>query len=264
MKRLFLLFVTACLWPVLLIAQAGDANGPAPSDKETMSAGELGEAESRNARLKRALTYPIPPDLRNLLIENPYASYLVKIGEDGYVKEAMCIGATHFDLIRPGMNQVIKAEFVPALNLGIPVSVTGVVHVRFFDPEQELWQSGVDYTPFGVDVTQGLERRMYNVAPDSYVFKKSKVSELDDLLVALEGELVILEDEAGNKAVGECRMEFYIGSDGKVYFPKVLESEDDLVSMSAIMSLKKFRFQPPTHEGRPTFVQVRQTFRFTK
>ncbi len=236
----------------------------AHSEKEIMNTQAAPVADSRHPRLKDKIVLPVPPDLRGLLMEQPQARYLVQVSEEGFVTEALCLEATHFDLVAPGMSKVLQAEFSPALNLGIPVSVAGMILVRFYDPEQEAWRSGVDYTPFGSNVSVGTERWMYNISRDSYTYSETKIDDLDDLLILLEGEIVVLSDDQGNKAAGECLVEFYIGPTGKVLFPRIIQSDGELVSMSAIMSLKKFRYQPPTRDGRETYVQVRQTFRFTE
>ncbi len=219
-------------------------------------------AESRGPLLKREIKVPVPPDLRGLVIEQPQAEYLVRVSEAGNVTEALCLHATHVGLVDAGMDRVTQAAFEPALQLGVPVSTTCTITVRFFDPEQEAWKAGMPGMPFGNDVSEGMQRRLYRAAKDSYVYRKSRTDELDDLLVVAEGGLVVVEDPEGYKPKGECVVEFYIGPDGAVRFPRVAESDGELVSMSALLSLRKIRFQPPTREGRKTYVQVRQPFRF--
>lgn len=260
-----LLFSTVLFILVPAFPATGE-NGAAPvsgSEGQAESAAPP-PPESRGPRLDRVLEVPVPPDLLGLMMEDPQARYRVQVDARGQVKEAFCLEATHYRLVDVGLKRVLKTEFEPALQLGIPISMGAIVTVRFFDPEQEIWRSGVDYRPFGSNASTAVERRMYNVNKESYVYAESAVDELDDLLVLLEGKIIVVSDEAGNKAKGKCKIEFYIGPDGKVYFPRIVESEDDLVSMSAITTLQGFQFKPPTVDGRPTYVRVRQAFSFTE
>ena len=72
----------------------------------------------------------------------------------------------------------------------------------------------------------------------------------------------IYESEPGVRAKGSCVVEYYVGPDGEVHFPKIVKSDHDDISTSAFMTLQVTRFEPPTNNGKPTFVLVRQPFNF--
>ncbi len=108
----------------------------------------------------------------------------------------------------------------------------------------------------------GSERRLYQRSAEQFQYKESQASELDTPLKVIEGSLVVIEDAEGQSPNGSCRIEYFIDSYGQVKLPRVLHSDNEPVSLSALGSLKKLRFAPPTQNQRPTFVKVRQRFNY--
>ncbi len=218
--------------------------------------------ETRHPQLKAFLEIQVPEQLRKYSMERPEAHFLVMVNEKGKVTEALCLGATHRDLIQPGMSRAMKAKFDPGLRDGQPVTAWAIATVYFFDAVQEAWWAGGIDVPLRVDTSMGVDERFYHLFQSSFAYSKSNLGELDDELLLVEGSLIILSDKQGNKAMGECLVEFYIDPEGLARFPRILESDNELVSMSALQSLQTFRYHPPTRNGRETYVQVRQPFRF--
>ena len=62
--------------------------------------------------------------------------------------------------------------------------------------------------------------------------------------------------------VGKVLVEYFIDHEGRARLPSILESDDENLSMSVLMTLKDTRFSAPRRKGRPTYVRVRQPFNF--
>jgi hypothetical protein len=204
---------------------------------------------------------PVPQDLRALHMERPHAAILVGVDSEGNLVDIMPYSATHVDLLEPAIKAVEKAEFRPS---GDGASVQRAkVFVNFFDPEQEAWRNGLGGLPLGGTVSEAAERRIYKLSSSNFTFEESKPQELDNGLRILEARLRIFVSEEGKRQKGQCVVEYFVGPEGKVHFPKVLESDHEDLSMSALLSLETTRFEAPTRGGKPTWVKVRQPFNFS-
>jgi TonB family protein len=74
---------------------------------------------------------------------------------------------------------------------------------------------------------------------------------------------MLYADAAGKPAAGRCVVEYWVDAGGSVRFPRVVTSDNEAVSLSALLTLQQTRFAPPTHDGGgPTYVQVRQAMEF--
>ena len=90
----------------------------------------------------------------------------------------------------------------------------------------------------------------------------SDPSALDAPLNVTEGKILVVQDAEGNPAQGSVTMEYYVDKDGVPRFPNILASDSPAVSQSALLTLEQLRFTPPRQAGKPTYVKVKQPFRF--
>ncbi len=240
----------------MLMALPGHAQDADASSSSTDAQGVI-----TAPKVETSLVTSIPNDLKHLLIENPYVDFIVLINEEGKLKDSLPIASNHYDLLPAAQKVIDRAEFTAATLDGQTIPIRYQLRVSFRDYDQDLWQN-TGKLPMGANVMDGAERKIYSRSEDKYIYAQTEVSELDAPLKIEEGALVVMEDDSGNGPQGSCTVEYYIDAEGRVKLPKVLRSDNDVVSLSALGSLDKIRFTKPSHNQTPTFVKVRQTFRY--
>lgn len=62
---------------------------------------------------------------------------------------------------------------------------------------------------------------------------------------------------------GEAVLEFYIDENGSVRMPAVVDADFWELGVLAMNAVRQWRFMPPTSQGRPVLVRVRQAFHFS-
>ena len=210
--------------------------------------------------VKTSLDVMMPEKLRVLLLAQPAVRFLVTVDEEGRLIEYLAVEATHHELLDRAEQAIGQAGFGAATVNGQPVQATAEVRVTFFDPEQRALQDGLVTQPFGASSSDAVARRVYAGAPERYVFRQSEPAELDIPLAVTAGKLVVLADEEGHVASGRCVVDYYVDHRGQPRIPRIVSSDNATVARSALLTLLQLRFAPPTHEGRPTCVKVRQPF----
>jgi TonB family protein len=142
------------------------------------------------------------------------------------------------------------------------VQASTEVSVFFFDPVQRAFHSGLVAVPYGSSSMDSAVRWMSEAARDSLRYIASKPSELDQPLEVTGGKIFVMADSDGKPAEGVCVVEFYVNHRGEVRLPRIVESDNDQVSQSALLTLRELRYTPVTTKGRPTYVKVRQPMQF--
>lgn len=221
-----------------------------------------GFAQDRDLEIKGSLKTPIPQELKGLQMSRPHAIILIEVDANGKLVDLMPFDATHQGLVKKAVKMIKKAKYNPAIVEGEATNIRKKVYVNFYDIEQKAWRQGGGYMPQGGSVSDALDRRLYEATPDSYKFQESKVNELDAPLQVTKAKLRVYTSEEGVQQKGSCLVEYFVGPDGKVQFPRVVESDHDDLSMSALLTLEVTEFAPPKRDGKPTFVKVRQPFNF--
>jgi TonB family protein len=85
---------------------------------------------------------------------------------------------------------------------------------------------------------------------------------LDEPLKLLESKLCLVHPPGEPMPKGRVSVEYYVDHKGKVRMPRIMKSDGQYLSFSALETLKVTRFAPPNKNGKPTFVRVRQPFNF--
>lgn len=206
----------------------------------------------------------IPGNLRTLPLQNPQVVFLVRVDATGKLVEHMALSATHHELIPAAAKALQAAAFTPAMVAGQPVQANGQVRVTLFDPEQRAFLRGNRaQLPYGGSAMDAAQSRLYRADPTHHEYHRSKASELDAPVEVTATKIMLYTDAAGKPAAGRCVVEYWVDAEGGVRFPRVVTSDNEAVSMSALLTLQQTRFAPPTHDGGvPTYVQVRQAMEF--
>jgi len=220
------------------------------------------EPGSRPIRVEGYLEEVIPSQLKSMLLENPSVQFLITVNEEGTLVDYLATHATHYELLDRAENRLRRAEFSPALSGGVPVQDSTEVWVTFFDPEQRAFHSGLISLPYGSSSMDAAVRWMSEASKDSLKYRSSKPSELDRPLEITGERILVMTDAEGRPAEGECVVEFYVNHRGEVRLPRIVTSDNDTVSMSALLTAREMRFAPITRNGHPTYVKVRQPMGF--
>jgi len=206
----------------------------------------------------------IPAALRRLPLQNPQVVFLVRVDATGQIVEHMALEATHYQLIPAAEKALLGAPFQPATRAGQPVQASGQVAVTLFDPEQRAFLRGNLALPFGGSASDAVESRLYRNDPDHFLFHRSTARELDRPVEVTATKVMLYPDPAGGPAQGRCLVEYWVDAGGRARFPRLLATDNEAVSMSALLTLQQTRFAPPTHDGGlPTYVLVRQAMEFS-
>ena len=204
----------------------------------------------------------VPAELRSLLIEKPYVLFLVDVGEDGTLFDAMAIESNHRDLIPTASNTLLAAKLKPATENGVPVRRRASVFVNFYDPEQRAWSMGLTARPFGASASDAAQRRVFETSAKSYAYGESAMEQLDEPIKGFHATRTVRTTSSALGSTGRCLVSFIIGPDGRARFPEAIERDNDDVALNAAMLLMRSRYTPPRRNGHPTFVKVQQEFVF--
>ncbi len=236
-------------WFALLLALAlVQASGRAAEDTGT-----------RPIQLAGSLEVTIPLPLRPLLLENPTVRFMITVNEEGKLVDFLAIEATHYELLPRAEEVLQQTGFAPALDHGKAVQSSAEVTMSFYDPDQVAYKRGLVRMPFGSTTTESSARRLYASAPERFVYRRAEMTELDKPLEMLATKAMVVLDANGQPPVGECLIEFFIDARGEVRQPRIISSDNEKVSLCALLTLQQTRFAPITRAGGvPACVRVRQ------
>lgn len=204
----------------------------------------------------------IPTDLRDLPMSDPFVEFMIDVGADGKLLDILPTRSNHRDLI-PAAEQVIDGvEFQPARQDGSPIRARSNIRINFYDPVMRALRQGGTVPALGGTGNDAVAARVFGAKAASYEYNLSKADQLDEPLRILESTQRVYQPDQDIPTAGECLVEFYVGSDGRVHFARALETDSENVAISAALTLDATRFAPPLRSGNPTYVKVRQRFRF--
>lgn len=221
-----------------------------------------GESVSRPIQADSDLEAVIPPELKSMLLREPYVQFLITVDANGTLVDHLATYATHYGLLDRAEKRLLRAKFSPAIAEGVPVQSSAEVSVTFFDPEQRAFHSGLISVPYGSSSMDAAVRWMSEAGKDALKYHLSQPDELDSPLQITNAKVLVMTDAEGRPAKGDCMVEFYVNDRGEVRLPRIVRSDNDTVSMSALLTVRETRFAPLTRKGLPTYVKVRQPMEF--
>lgn len=220
------------------------------------------QAQDTPIQVEGSLNVLIPANLRFLSIDNPYVEYRVDVGANGTLFDAMPTKSNHHDLL-PAAEEVLQSvTLIPATQGGEPVRSRANLRVTFYDAEQRAGQSGANVPFGGSSPFDATRRRIYANTAQNFAYDRSGQDELDSPIALLRATKRVYQPQEDVRTAGKCLIEFYIDLAGEVCFPRVLESDNEEVTISALLTLQESHFTPPRKKGRPTYVKIRQRFVF--
>ena len=204
----------------------------------------------------------IPANLKSLLLVNPRVDFLVTVNAEGKLVDSLPIEATHYELLTRAEHALQRALFTPALVQGHGVQASTKIAVYFFDPEQRAVRHGLIALPYGSTATEGASRRLYDLSRSQFVYRRAESTELDQPITVRTSKVMVLRDEQGQPAVGDCIVDFYINARGEVHLPRVISADNETVALSALLTLQQTSYTPISRRKVPAFVKVRQPMNF--
>ncbi len=204
----------------------------------------------------------IPGELKSLMLENPYVELLVLLNEEGQIEAALPIYASYYALIPSARQALGRTTFQPAMKDGQAIPIRFKIHVLFEDLEQEIWKD-TGIIPMGSNVMDGTQRRLSEAKMPEMIYTESEILELDAPLKLVSGSMVVMEDKNGVPCSGVADVEYYVDSEGTALLATILSSDNELVGLSAIESVKNLQFEPLTKNKLPTYIKIRQQFQFS-
>ena len=178
----------------------------------------------------------------------------IDLSETGQITDHLVLGSTHPALVDPCVDALKSWKFTPARLNGSPVPV-----------QSELT---VNYSAQGVVISRpavlDLDQQMQRVFGYKFVSRRRATHELDHAVAPVSvvaPRYAIQAEKDGVK--GQVRVHFYIDEKGSVRLPAIEGEAHPYLSSQALAAVREWRFSPPTSNGKPVLVAVRQDFQFS-
>lgn len=218
---------------------------------------------------RRPFTVPEPADIRPVNIRRTVAPgypatalalglgkgevvLAVQVNADASLEDSLVLTSTH-PVFTAEVEKVLPSWiFFPALHGMEPIASKIFLHFDFAYHGVVMVEA--DKLDLLEDHGPGLE-------PPP--FRPRKPSELDTPLELLQSAPAYYPPflEA-DRVEGTALVAFYIDQEGRPRLPHVVAATNVAFAHSAAGAVKQWRFTPPTIQGHPVIVEVRQPFRF--
>jgi TonB family protein len=176
------------------------------------------------------------------------------VGPDGKLNDWLVVGYTMPEFADVAVRAIKHWRYEPARLRGEPVGATTEL-VFHFETRGTLVVSQ--------SVVENLEARMLRMLGHAYSFRAYSLRELDRIPTPIYTVSPQYPRELAEKGVkGRIAIDFFIDQTGAVRMPAGSATDDARLSGLAIAALRQWRFEPPTHDGRPVLAQATQVFNF--
>lgn len=191
-----------------------------------------------------------PPRMLYSAIYYGEARVVISVDDQGKLTDLLVTGYTHEEFAAASIAALKRWSFEPARAGGRPRASRADVLFVFRD-------RGVIVHNFPGALEQ---YRVFGAMQDRYVFKPSKLGELDRTPIPIK---VVAPLSGKSDREHRVTVEFYIDEEGRVRMPAVArESADDAFAAAAVAAVEQWRFEPPLRRGRPVLVYAHQEFNF--
>jgi TonB family protein len=179
---------------------------------------------------------------------------LITVDASGKLTDSLALSYT-----QPYFAHAVQAAlhawtFEPARMNGEPVGVTKEVEFNFE-------QGG--YVVVSQNVSQFADTLLRQFTPEELVYRAYSIKEIDGKLRAIRDGLPSYTKGLAAKGVsGTVTLAYYVDEKGMVRMPIVLNDADPELANLAVDAVKQWQFEPPTRNGKPVLVSVRQDILF--
>ncbi len=195
-----------------------------------------------------------PYQLQQLSVTQGEARVVINVGPDGKLDEWLVVGYTMPEFADVAVRSIKQWQYEPARLRGEPVGATTEL-VFHFETHGTLVVSQT--------IVENLEAQVLRVLAHAYSFRAYALRELDRIPTPIYTISPQYPRELADKGVkGKVAIDFFIDQSGAVRMPAGSATDDARLSGLAIAALRQWKFEPPTHNGRPVLAQATQVFNF--
>jgi len=174
---------------------------------------------------------------------------ILKIGPDARLQDSLVTAYTNKAFADAVLSALPQGTFRPRVADGRPVTTIAPVTVRF----------EVD----GLLVIERFASDDVDARPGVLAYQPCDPTRLDQPLQTALAPSPGYPRELRDQAVqGQVELEYYVDETGRVRMPIVTRAGSDLLGNLSIEAVEQWRFVPPSSQGRPVLVRVRQIFLF--
>jgi len=179
---------------------------------------------------------------------------LVLVDDTGRLTDLMLLGSTHRAFTEMAVEGLQQWRFEPARANGQAVGLRTTVRIFF-------GSHGRVISVRGGDVLAGLAGK-----PFAFEFSDRQVDEqnLDHPLRATHVVRPLFPAQLAGRLTGRTPVviDFFVDETGRPRMPVIVSSTHPELSLAALDAIDQWRFDPPTHDGRPAIVRAKQVFVF--
>lgn len=197
---------------------------------------------------------PYPPSLQMAGITRGSAVAAVSIDAEGKVQDAMVLAHTHPRLAEVALAALREWRFIPARLDGAPVPVQTELTIDFSLEGAVITTNIVNH--FFFDNIEG----MGDNAVTSHLCPASRLDRPPQLVTGDAPHYAEAADKDGVR--GRVRVHFYIDENGEVRFVSAVPVGHPYLLEQAVQAVRRWKFEPPTSDGRPVLVAAVQDFNF--
>jgi TonB family protein len=211
--------------------------------------------DTRPLKIIQPYATEFPPVLLERGITSGQVRAVLAVDADDRLSDCLIVACTHPELATDLLGALRTWSFEAPRQRGEAV---GVRFEAVFNYEAR----GIVLTITGGEAAHNAITRWIEAEPVSLVCLPR---DLDQPLTALR---TVSPGHPGASlrpalATGQAVIDFYVDGEGHTRMPVVVNASHEAFAAAALAALEQWRFTPPTREGKPTLVRVRQTFNFS-
>jgi TonB family protein len=182
------------------------------------------------------------------------ATILIAVDASGKLTDFLAISYTQLYFAQAAQAALRQWTYEPARLNGRPVGVTKEIDFSF-----EVGGPVV----VSQNISEFADEFLRRFVPDESGYRAYNIREIDGKLNAIRVVRPPYTKELAARGVsGTVTLAYYVDEKGRVRLPVVLNDADPDLASLAVEAMKKWQFEPPTRNGQPVLVWVRQDIRF--
>jgi TonB family protein len=204
-----------------------------------------------SAKINRTENVVYPAALLAEGVSRGEVRVMIEIDETGVVTDTLPLAYTHEAFLTATLNAIKRWTYEPARADGVPAPTRCELTVRFEVSGVLVTDRTSSAIPFQEKDYEGFAYRVHGPRT------------LDRIPASLNVTQPIYPREwVGQGLSGKVTLSFFVDETGAVRMPTVASTDHAYFSASALAALSEWRFEPPTHKGRPVLARFQQTFHF--
>lgn len=207
----------------------------------------------RAAKIVKSVPPDFPPGLYLSHRNGGTVNLILALDEEGKLCDALVTASTAPGFSEVALEAIRHWKFAPAQIESVPVATSFPLTFSF-------QVRGVIYSTDWADAT---EPRAFALLDDENSCRLCTPRELDRIPSPIRTVVPSYPKALADAGLsGDVTVEFYIDEQGAVRMPSVIGLPARSLADLAVDAVRQWAFEPPTREGRPTLVRIRQTFFF--